>query len=167
MQVVFPTPGPGIAIADLSHVPANEREQVAFQRISDDVNQSFDSQNGPLLRVTLLRLAEDEHILSINMHHIVRTGGRWVSSFTSWPSVYNSFVAGQPCPLRDLNVQYSDYASSAAAMAEGKRPCRSRSAIGRSNFGARRLCWTWVPAGLLRRLRAFKAVESHSFCRLH
>ena len=110
VQVVVPSLRPCIAIQDLTHLPADKREQEAFHRVSDDANRPFDLQNGPLLRVTLFRLMEDEHILLINMHHIV--SDRWsMGVFVHELNVlYNSSVAGQPSPLRELDVQYGNFA---------------------------------------------------------
>jgi len=109
VQVVLSSLSPSIAFQDLTHLPATEREQEAFRQISDDANRPFDLQQGPLLRVNLLRLMDDEHILLINMHHIV--ADEWsIGVFLRELSVlYNSYVAGHPSPLRALDTQYADY----------------------------------------------------------
>ena len=110
VQVVLPSLRPRISIQDLTHLPAGEREQAAFRCISDDANQPFDLQLGPPLRVTLLRMMEDEHILLINMHHIVSDGWSMAVFLQELNVLYNSLVAGQPSPLREIDTQYGDYA---------------------------------------------------------
>jgi len=45
--------------------------------IAEEGSGSFDLEQGPLIRGRVIRLAEDEHVLLITMHHIVSTGGRW------------------------------------------------------------------------------------------
>jgi amino acid adenylation domain-containing protein len=110
VQIVLPSLNPCIAIQDLTHLPADEREQEAFRWISDDANQPFDLEQGPLLRVMLLRLMEDEHILLINMHHIVSDGWSMGVFLQELSVLYNSSVAGQPSPLSALAIQYGDFA---------------------------------------------------------
>lgn len=112
VQIVAPQPNPDFAITDLSHLPPAEREREAVRCISDDANRPFDLEQGPLLRVLLVRLAKHEHVLFINMHHIVSEGGWSMGVFLrELNALYNSFAAGQPSPLRDLEIQYGDYAT--------------------------------------------------------
>ena len=111
LQVVLPSLRPCIAIQDLTHLPADEREQAAFRCVTDDANHPFDLQRGPLLRVTLLRLMEGEHILLINIHHIVSDDWSMGIFLQELSTLYNSLVAGQPSPLRELEVQYGGYAN--------------------------------------------------------
>ena len=110
VQVVAPSLTLRIALDDLTHLPAGQREQEATRRASDDANRPFDLQRGPLLRLLLLRLDADDHVLLINMHHIVSEGGWSMGVFLGeLNTLYNSFSAGRPSPLRELEIQYGDY----------------------------------------------------------
>ena len=75
VQIVAPEPNPGFVVADLVHLAPEEREREAERRVSDDASRPFDLERGPLLRVLLVRLSEEEHVLFLNMHHIVSEGG--------------------------------------------------------------------------------------------
>jgi len=112
VQVVAPEAHVTLALEDLSHLPADRREPEARRRLSDDANQPFDLEHGPLLRARLLRLAGDEHVFFINMHHIVSEGG-WSMGvlLRELKTLYSCFVSGQPSPLPELEIQYGDYAA--------------------------------------------------------
>ncbi len=70
----------------------------------------FDLATGPLLRVTLYRLAPELHVVLLNAHHVVVDGWSlglfWQELFT----LYEAFAAGRPSPLTELAVQYADFA---------------------------------------------------------
>ena len=95
---------------DLCALPAHEREsQVRF----DAQQQSllpFDLANGPLLRVRLLKLAEQEHVLLLTLHHIVSDGWSMNVLIDEFCRFYDAHDQGQPAELAPLPVQYSDYA---------------------------------------------------------
>ncbi|HLJ33794.1 MAG TPA: amino acid adenylation domain-containing protein, partial [Ktedonobacteraceae bacterium] len=85
-------------------------QQVEVQRLAlQQAEIPFDLARGPLLRVTLLRLAPQEHILLLTIHHIVfdewslEVFGRELSK------LYNAYVQGEPSPLPELPVQYADF----------------------------------------------------------
>ena len=110
LQAVAPSLTLNIAIEDLSRLPVGQRDNLARDRVSDEANRPFNLESGPLLRLCLFRLAEDEHILLINMHHIVSEGGWSMGVFLRELNVlYDAFVAGQPSPLPELEIQYGDY----------------------------------------------------------
>ncbi|TBV04729.1 non-ribosomal peptide synthase/polyketide synthase, partial [Stutzerimonas kirkiae] len=78
--------------------------------IEDEVKKPFDLEHGPLLRVKLLRLAKDDHILILTLHHIVTDG--WSSSVMvdELVQLYEGYSQGQSVDLPELPIQYADYA---------------------------------------------------------
>ena len=62
------------------------------------------------MRATLLRLAEDDHVLVLNTHHIISDGWSLGVLWRELAALYEAFSAGQPSPLPELPVQYADYA---------------------------------------------------------
>jgi len=62
-------------------------------------------------RAALLRLAQDDHVLALTIHHIAFD--RWSRSIVrrELGLLYAAFAAGGPSPLADLPVQYQDYAA--------------------------------------------------------
>ncbi|WP_316227940.1 non-ribosomal peptide synthetase [Bradyrhizobium sp. SZCCHNR3015] len=79
-------------------------------QIAAHARHVFDLSRGPLLKVTILRIGETDHILLLNFHHIVSDGwsiGLLVRELTEF---YRCKVAGEPTSLPELVVQYADYA---------------------------------------------------------
>ena len=110
VEIVDPSLTLNITFEDLTSLASGEREQEARRRISDEANRPFDLENGPLLRVTLFRLTEDDHILFLNMHHIVWDGWSMGLFLREFNALYNAFAAGQLSPLPELEIRYGDYA---------------------------------------------------------
>ena len=61
-------------MGDLWALPETEREDEAQRLAQEEVHKPFDLAQGPLLRVRLLRLGEQEHLLFVAMHHIISDG---------------------------------------------------------------------------------------------
>ena len=99
-----------LEVVDLSAMPVAERELETQRQALLASTHAFDLQTGPLLRTTLLRLGAADWVFVLSIHHIVCDG--WSSGvFSHELSVlYNAFVAGQPCPLPPLPLQYGDFA---------------------------------------------------------
>src|SRR3984893_8207677 len=74
MQVVREAAGCPLRYVDLSRFPLAEAEKQADVLLRDEVACPFDLVRGPLFRVTLLRLAPEDHVLVFCMHHIVSDG---------------------------------------------------------------------------------------------
>ncbi|MCE9575737.1 MAG: amino acid adenylation domain-containing protein [Deltaproteobacteria bacterium] len=75
------------------------------------VIRPFDLQRGPLLRVGLIRVAEDDHVLWLVLHHIVTDGRSMEVIFRELSALYAAAKAGVPSPLPPPPaIQYADYA---------------------------------------------------------
>ncbi len=70
----------------------------------------FDLRRGPLVRVLLVRLAEDDHVLSLVLHHIVTDGWSNGVLLGELGACYEAATSGTDAKLPDLPVQYADYA---------------------------------------------------------
>jgi hypothetical protein len=100
-----------LEVTDLSALPAGEREAVAARLTYEEAQRPFDLARGPLLRAGLLRLAEDDHVLLMTMHHIISDGWSEEVLVREVSALYRAFVAGEASPLAELEIQYADYAS--------------------------------------------------------
>lgn len=78
--------------------------------ISLEGSASFDLEKGPLIRGRLIRIAEDEDVLLITMHHIVADGWSIGVFVNELSALYSAFLRGEPEPLSELELQYADYA---------------------------------------------------------
>ncbi|CAI8793950.1 Linear gramicidin synthase subunit D [Pseudomonas sp. IT-P74] len=95
---------------DFSALPANEREGAVAETAEQQSVLPFDLSTGPLLRVTLLKLAEQEHVLLLTLHHIVSDGWSMNVLIDEFIRCYDAFDAGAQPQLPALPIQYSDYA---------------------------------------------------------
>ncbi|MGB7921863.1 MAG: condensation domain-containing protein, partial [Pyrinomonadaceae bacterium] len=110
IQVVSPALQLSLPFVDLSSLPEAEREAEAQRRAVEDLHSPFDLAQGPLLRVALLRLGEEDHVVLFTMHHIISDG--WSTSILAREvaTLYQAFTSDQPSPLPELAIQYADYA---------------------------------------------------------
>ncbi|KAG0324869.1 hypothetical protein BG004_003347, partial [Podila humilis] len=71
----------------------------------------FDMERGPLVRVKLIQLAEEEHIFLLTVHHIVSDGWSMGVMFRELNALYEAYSTGKANPLAPLPIQYLDYAA--------------------------------------------------------
>jgi len=85
------------------------------QRLSDLLDASmavpFDLATGPLIRSSLIRLDEGEHVMLLSLHHVIFDGWSMGVIVRELSALYSAFVAGENNPLRPLAIQYPDYAA--------------------------------------------------------
>ncbi|WP_437832128.1 amino acid adenylation domain-containing protein [Sorangium sp. So ce1153] len=109
-QVVQPEGALRLERLDLGALPPAQRDAEARRLIEREARRPFDLVNGPLLRLTLLRLGPEEHVLLWVVHHIVFDGWSTSVVLAEFAALYTAFVAGQPAPLADPTLQYADFA---------------------------------------------------------
>ncbi|MFQ6349024.1 non-ribosomal peptide synthetase [Pseudomonas sp. R11F] len=96
---------------DLSDLPVAERESRAEQIREDLARAPFDLEKGPLLRVTLVRLDDEDHHLLVTLHHIIADGWSLNILIDEFSRLYAAATQGQPLELPPLALQYADYGS--------------------------------------------------------
>ena len=109
-QVAAPELHIPLAITDVTSLPEAQREDHARSLAVREVQTPFDLKTGPLLRTSLLKLGEADHVLILNTHHIV--SDRW-SLGVLWQelaTLYETCSLHLPSPLPALTIQYADYA---------------------------------------------------------
>jgi amino acid adenylation domain-containing protein len=111
VPVTAPALNVDLRIHDLSSYPDSERHARADALLSKEAQKSFDLTHGPLIRTSLVRLGEREHVLLVVMHHIVSDGWSLVLFFQELSAIYGAFSCGDESPLAGLSIQYGDYAS--------------------------------------------------------
>ncbi|MFG0610739.1 amino acid adenylation domain-containing protein [Delftia sp. WSY_14] len=90
-------------------IPVVEASQPAVQ-MQALCNRTFDLETGPLLRVALIREAQDRHLLVVVMHHIVSDGRSMQILVEEFAAQYAAHVQSLAAGLPSLPVQYADYA---------------------------------------------------------
>jgi amino acid adenylation domain-containing protein len=110
VQVIAPELEITLEPVSLEHLPEEERYDEALRLTTEEFARPFDLEKEPLVRVGLLRLAEDDFVLQVNMQHAITD--RW--SFAVFEKelavLYQAFATGQPSPLPELPIQFADYA---------------------------------------------------------
>lgn len=109
-QIIAPTLAIPLPITDLQGLSATEREAEAQRLMADEARQPFDLAQGPLLRASLLRLAETEHLLLLTIHHVIADGWSLGVLLRELAVCYEANVTGQPATLPAMPIQYADYA---------------------------------------------------------
>ena len=110
VQVVADEAGVPLPLVDLAELPSPGRENQARRVLRGEARRPFDLERGPLLRLALLRLAEDEHLLFAVFHHIASDGWSMGVFLRELAELYRAFIAGEPSPLPPLPLQYADFA---------------------------------------------------------
>ncbi|HEU4885849.1 MAG TPA: condensation domain-containing protein, partial [Longimicrobium sp.] len=96
------------------------RAQSELRRLlGEEARAPFDLAQGPLIRGRLIRLADDDHLLAVTMHHIVSDGWSLGVFTREVGALYDAFRRGEPDPLPPLPVQYADYAAWQRGWVEG------------------------------------------------
>ncbi|HEY3581866.1 MAG TPA: amino acid adenylation domain-containing protein, partial [Pyrinomonadaceae bacterium] len=99
-----------VIVEDLSGLPEATREEAAHRLIREEALRPFDLSAGPLMRARLLRLAKDEHILLVSLHHIISDGWSMGVLVREVAALYEAYASGTESALKDLSLQYADYA---------------------------------------------------------
>src|SRR6185503_15881705 len=73
-QVVDAWAPRSLDITDLTSLPTEEREKELNRIAREEAETGFDLSRGPLLKVKVLKLEADDHLLHYTMHHIVSDG---------------------------------------------------------------------------------------------
>ncbi len=100
-----------LPVFELAHMSSEERETEARRMAAEEGRKPFNLSDGPLMRTTLLRLDEQEFVALFTMHHIVFDAWSIGVLIEEIRALYNAFVQGQASPLKDLELQYVDFAN--------------------------------------------------------
>ncbi|MBB4814892.1 amino acid adenylation domain-containing protein/non-ribosomal peptide synthase protein (TIGR01720 family) [Pseudomonas rhodesiae] len=96
--------------ADIQILEDRTDEAQLKARVEAEIARPFDLRQGPLLRVTLLELNAQEHVLVLVQHHIVSDGWSMGVMVQELMQLYAAYSQGQDCTLTPLPIQYGDYA---------------------------------------------------------
>ncbi|MFE7610156.1 amino acid adenylation domain-containing protein [Streptomyces celluloflavus] len=97
-------------LTDLSALPVPERDAALHELLSEQTGTPFDLREGPLVRAALVRLAEEDHVLALCVHHIVTDG--WSSAVITRDlrAMYAARLHGEKAELPPLPLRYADFA---------------------------------------------------------
>ncbi|MBF0272417.1 MAG: amino acid adenylation domain-containing protein [Magnetococcales bacterium] len=109
---------------DLSGAPDPDGQARAMAL--EEARTPFDLAQGPVYRVTLMRLAPQRHVLLLNMHHIISDGWSLEILQNETMTLYAALLNNLPARLPPLAIQYKDYAAHQNARLQGEEATRAR-----------------------------------------
>jgi len=120
VQTIAETVDFEIPLLDLSGLPDAEREARTAVLVRQQAETPFNLASGPLVRLTLLRLAGREHLAVLTLHHIVADGWSIQIFVRELAALYEAFAAGRPDPLPPLPCQYADFSHWQRSLLSGR-----------------------------------------------
>jgi len=120
LQLIAPVAELPLPIVDLTETLEDERETIAALLAKAEAEAPFDLSRGPLLRVSLVKLSQDEHLLLLTMHHICSDGWSMGVFLNELAQIYPAFLIAQPSPLPSPPIQYADFAQWQRTLFEGE-----------------------------------------------
>ncbi|WP_154394624.1 non-ribosomal peptide synthetase, partial [Burkholderia pseudomallei] len=109
IQVIQPHADLTVSYHDLRE--AEQSEQRAKDLSQAHASAPFDLSRDLPVRVLLLQLADEAHVVQVVMHHIASDGWSVGVFLQELSALYGSFIAEQGDPLAPLPLQYADYAA--------------------------------------------------------
>jgi amino acid adenylation domain-containing protein/thioester reductase-like protein len=111
IQLIEPAQSRPLPLVDLSLLPEDQRESRLREWIAEEMERPIDLQKGPLMRITLLRLSDDDHVAMVSAHHLIYDGWSMAVLQRELAALYGAYSAGKESPLPELPIQYADFAA--------------------------------------------------------
>ena len=99
-----------LATLDLRTLPETEREARSLRVAQEDTQRPFDLAQGPLLRVLLVQLTDEENLLVFTVHQIVCDGWSMRIFLSEFWTSYEAISRDRSPSLPTLSFQYADFA---------------------------------------------------------
>jgi amino acid adenylation domain-containing protein len=99
-----------LKVMRFDHLPAAARTQTLHEFALNESVKHFDIARLPLIRAFLIRWDESEHVLLLNLHHIVADGGGVLLLLNELSVAYRAFDKDEKPELPALPIQYTDFA---------------------------------------------------------
>ena len=109
-QAIAPTSTLTLPVVNLQEFPEVEREAEVLRLAREEARRPFNLERDRLLRATLLRLHQTEHIVLFTIHHLVSDDWSIGILIRELTALYEAFDRHQPSSLPELPIQYADFA---------------------------------------------------------
>src|SRR5262249_53294607 len=110
-----------LPLLDLREMPETMREAEVQRLGVKEAQHVFDLARGPLFRALVVRVADDDHRLQLNMHHIISDGWSTGGLMHELSVLYEAYASGGKSPLPELPLQYADFAQQQREYLSGER----------------------------------------------
>jgi amino acid adenylation domain-containing protein len=109
-QFILPDLTCRLSVIDLADLPGETRQKQSSRLITEEASSAFDLSQGPLLRLTLVRLAEEEHLFIFTVHQIVCDGWSVHVFYRDFWALYEASCEKREATLPVLKFQFADFA---------------------------------------------------------
>ncbi|GER90174.1 hypothetical protein KDW_43360 [Dictyobacter vulcani] len=109
VQIITPVRELVLETMDLHMLPVEERSSAIQTQAFEEMQHPFNLTSDLLIRAKLLRLAREEHVLLLIIHHIVSDGWSTGIIIRELAALYDAYSSGRPSPLPELPIQYVDF----------------------------------------------------------
>ncbi|MCU0289250.1 MAG: condensation domain-containing protein, partial [Acidobacteria bacterium] len=109
VQALHPEDHISISLNLIQEKPGKTRETQILEFVNRFSSQPFDLAHDMLIRAALLKIEDDDYALAVNIHHIVMDGWSKGIMLQELMTLYEAFSRGNPSPLPELPIQYTDY----------------------------------------------------------
>lgn len=100
-----------VEVRDLAGPDAVAAGDRARQKVAELARSPFSLTGDPLVRVTLLRLSATEHLLVVNIHHVISDAWSEEILFGELAALYAGHLRGVPAQLPEVPFHYRDYSA--------------------------------------------------------
>jgi amino acid adenylation domain-containing protein len=108
-QCIWLTADVPLRLVDLRGLAPHTRQERLSQETADEARRPFDLTRAPLLRTTLIKVEDEDHLLLVSTHHIVSDAWSLNVLIRELAAAYTAIAAGGQLLLAPLSVQYTDY----------------------------------------------------------
>ncbi len=109
VQEILPPAALPFSLHDYTAVPRHLQSAEVSRLIAIESNKRFNLATGPLLRASLATLSGCDHVLILNMHHVVADGWSLAILVREIKTLYSALRQNRPTPLPDPELHYADY----------------------------------------------------------
>ncbi|WP_231102272.1 condensation domain-containing protein, partial [Pseudoalteromonas luteoviolacea] len=99
-----------VELNDVSEFAREQKTQAVTSWLEAGLSYTFDLEKDLMLKARVLKVAEDEHILQVLLHHIASDGWSMSILVKEFTALYSAYVDNKESPLPALEIQYTDYA---------------------------------------------------------
>ncbi len=110
VQTIQPHLELDLSPVDLRALPSATRQSELMRRMLAASDVPFDLATGPLIRVQLFRLADDEHVLFLLVHHAIWDGWSFDIFVREVDALYRAHRRGETVQPPELHIKYTDFA---------------------------------------------------------
>lgn len=109
-QVINPPTTIKLAVVDMQDVPEARRLEEALKMLAVEERRPYHPSQVALWRVLLVRLDKNEHLLLLSVSHLIADGASLNILIEDCLTLYQAFSTGEASRLRELPIQFADYA---------------------------------------------------------